>query len=226
MLPRIPKQVLDTYTPVSIWESFYLRTRWRLCPFERVERLLPKKGKILDFGCGYGLLGNLLTLKGPSRSVVGMDLNKRRIRVAERSIKNRQNITFHYGDIEKLGIGQFDAVVMTDVLHHIDDSNLKILLENVNSRLRSNGILVILDVDKIPFWKFFIAFSIDRLLNPNRRLYFRSMSGIKRLLGPFPLEIENIIHSHKGLPLSDIIYICKKRVVLHKGIPQTRKNIR
>jgi len=226
VLPKIPKQVLEAYKPISIWESFYLRTRWRLCPYERVELLLPEKGKILDFGCGYGLLGNLLTLKCPSRSVVGIDLNKKRIRIAERSAKNRKNITFHYGDIERLEIAQFDAVVMTDVLHHIDDSNLKILLENINSRLRSDGILVILDVDKIPFWKFFVAFSIDRLLNPNEQLYFRSMSDMQRLFKPFPLKIEKIIHSHRGLPLSDIIYICKKTVVPHGDIPLTPKDIR
>jgi len=211
MVPKIPSRILEVYKPVSLWESFYLRTRWRLCPYELVESLLPEMGRILDFGCGYGMLTNLLALRSPSRSVFGIDLNKKRIHVAQRSASNRNNITFHCGDIEGLEMAQFDAVVMTDVLHHIDDANVEILLEKINSCLRSEGILAILDVDKTPFWKFCITYVIDKLLNPRARLHYYTAQDMERLLRRLRLATEKIIRAHKGLPLSDIIYLCRKR---------------
>jgi len=211
MLAKIPSYILELYRPVSLWESFYLRTRWRLCPYELVESLLPEKGRILDFGCGYGMLTNLLASRSPLRSAFGIDLNKKRIHVAERSVRNRNNITFRCGDIKGLDVAQFDAVVMTDVLHHIDETNIKILLEKISSCLRSEGILAILDVDKTPFWKFCITYVIDKLLNLKTPLHYSGVRRIERLLEKFPLSIEKIIPADQGLPLSDIIYLCRKK---------------
>ena len=210
MLPKIIPEVLEVYEPVSIWESFYLKTRWRLCPYEAVEALIPNALKILDFGCGYGMLANLIAIKKPSRSVVGIDLNCRRIRTAKHSIKNRTNIEFLCAAIEDLEAAQYDAVVMTDVLHHIDDISVKRLLRIVTSLLRDNGVLVILDVDRTPFWKFYITYLIDRVLNPLSPLYYRSIGELRRLLEEFPISIEKTIRSHKGLPLSGVIYCYRK----------------
>ncbi len=211
MLPKIPPYLLELYKPLSNWESFYLRTRWRLCPYELVESLLPQRGKILDVGCGYGLLANLIASKCRARSVVGIDLSASRVRVAKRSVKGRSNIMFLYGDVESLEIAQYDLVVMTDVLHHMDESKAKIVLERISFSLRRNGVLVILDVEKEPFWKFYITYVIDRFLNPEGRLYYRSVPEMGRLLQSFSLAVEKIIPADKGLPLSDIIYLCKKK---------------
>lgn len=212
MLPKIRPEVLEVYNPVSIWESFYLRARWRLCPYESVETLVPKSGKILDLGCGYGMLANLIALKSPSRSVIGIDLNDRRIRTAKRSINDRNNIVFHCLALESIEVSTYDAVVMTDVLHHIDDETVTKLLKTITSLLSDNGVLVILDVDRAPFWKFFITYFIDRLLNPLSQLNYRSIGALRRLIEQFPLNNEKIIQSHKGLPLSDVIYRYRKNL--------------
>ncbi len=214
MLPKIPHSVLALYRPLSFEECFYLRTRWRLCPYDRVEALLPRASRILDFGCGYGMLANLAALKDPSRYVVGVDFNPHRLRVARRSIKSRGNIRFFHGSLDDIGGGPYDAVVMTDVLHHIDDAGVKALLDRMKSSLSPGGYLVILDVDKKPFWKFFITYLIDRFLNLTSPLHYRSRQEMGNLLGPAPLSIESIIPVHQGLPLADIIFLCR-----HTGQP-------
>jgi len=210
MLPEILPEVLEVYRPLSVWDSFYLRTRWRLCPFELVESLVPKSGNILDFGCGYGMLANLLNLKSPSRMVVGIDMNEKRISVAKHSIGNRRNISFHCNSLESTEAVQNDAVVMTDVLHHIDDYGVNRLFETINLRLSDNGIIIILDVDKAPLWKFCVTYLIDRLLNPGSGLYYRSQKEMRLLLDRFPVCFEKVIYANRGLPLSDIIYVCRK----------------
>lgn len=209
MIPNIPSYLVKAYEPVSKWDALYLRIRWRLCPYKLVESFLPKRGKILDFGCGYGLLTNLLTINNAYRSALGVDLSSKRIRVAELSAINRNNIAFYSEDINEISETDFDAIVMTDVLHHICDSNVSRLFNILISRLNSNGTIVILDVNKTPFWKYCFTYLIDRVLNPGSRLYYRSIREMRCLLTGFPLIIEKIIRADNELPLSDIIYICK-----------------
>lgn len=210
MLPRIPLQILELYRPLSLCESFYLRVRWRLCPYELIHSCLPDSGNILDFGCGYGILANYLISGKSSRTVTGIDLNSKRILTAERSVKGRKNISFNCGSIEKMEPAQYDAVVMTDVLHHIDDNNLKLLLEAIGSFLKDRGSLVILDVDRRPFLKFFFTYLIDTVLNPGDRLYYRTVKEIQTILSKYPFVQRKIYRADRKLPLSDVIYIYER----------------
>ena len=219
MLSRIPLQLLDRYRPVSTWESFYLRTRWRLCPFELVDSHVPKSGRVLDFGCGYGMLSNFLALKSPGRTVVGIDLNSERIEVAKRSAKGHPEVSFRLGDIRDFQGIPFDAVVMTDVLHHIDEDKVRVLLRIIHSCLSDNGILVVLDVDRSPLRKFYTTYLIDRLLNLTRSLHYRSGGLLELLLRRSGFRIQEVVRADRDLPLSDVIYLCRKEKTEGGRIP-------
>jgi len=210
MLSRIPFQLLERYRPLSTWESFYLRTRWRLCPFQLVESHIPRKGRILDFGCGYGMLSNFLALKSPDRRVLGIDLNRGRIEVARRSSKGHPEVSFQLGDVRDFRGIPFDAVVMTDVLHHIDDENVRVLLRIIRSCLSDHGTLVVLDVDRSPLRKFYTTYLIDRLLNLTRPLHYRSRDLLILLLGRSGFWVQEVVRADRDLPLSDVIYLCRK----------------
>jgi 2-polyprenyl-3-methyl-5-hydroxy-6-metoxy-1,4-benzoquinol methylase len=210
VLSRIPLQLLERYKPLSTWESFYLRTRWRLCPFELVESHVPRRGKVLDFGCGYGMLSNFLSLRSPERQILGIDLSSARIEVAKRSSRGHPEITFQLGDVRDFQGIPFDAVVMTDVLHHIDWDNVRLLLQIIRSCLRDDGILVVLDVDRSPLRKFYTTYLIDRLLNLTQSLHYRSRDLLTVLLGQSGFWVQQAIPADQGLPLSDVIYLCRK----------------
>lgn len=206
---RIPHEILQSYGPVSSVESLYLRTRWRLCPFETIESLVPRNGRILDFGCGYGILANLIALRAPTRQIDGVDVSQKRISVAKRSAFGRPNIAFHRGDAKELRMEAYDAVVMTDVMHHLNDLEARCILKKIRSCLKSEGILLILDVDRSPFWKFLITYFIDKCLNMRNSLHYRSSAKLVNLLRQNAYMVKEIIPAHQGLPLSDIIYVCK-----------------
>jgi 2-polyprenyl-3-methyl-5-hydroxy-6-metoxy-1,4-benzoquinol methylase len=210
VLSRIPIELLERYSPLSTWESFYLRTRWRLCPFDLVESHVPRKGRILDFGCGYGMLSNFLALKSPDRRVLGIDLNRARIEVAKRSSSGHPEVSFQLGDVRDFQGILFDGVVMTDVLHHIDDDNVRVLLRIIRSCLSDHGALVVLDVDRSPLRKFYTTYLIDRLLNLTRSLHYRSRDLLMLLLGRSGFWIQQVVPADRGLPLSDVIYVCRK----------------
>lgn len=211
MLRSIPPSVLDLYRPLSRWESFYLRTRWRLCPFELIESCIPRKGRILDFGCGYGMLGNFLAVKSPARTVVGVDLNPDRVAVAQRTVGARKNVRFHLGDVESLATSPFDGAVMTDVLHHIEDRGVEILLRKVCTCIGESGLLAVLDVDRRPFWKFCTTYAIDSLLNPTDRLHYRPVRRIEEMLENSGMQVERVIPADGGLPLADVLLLCRKK---------------
>lgn len=210
MLRSIPPSILDLYRPLSRWESFYLRTRWRLCPFELLDSRLPLQGQILDFGCGYGMLSNLLAERSRERIVTGIDLNPTRIGVARRTVAGRRNIRFHLGDVASLDASPFDAVVMTDVLHHIRDAHAATLLGKIHRCLGRDGLLAILDVDRKPFWKFCVTYGIDSLLNPTDRLWYRSLRGMQKILEAAGLQTREVIRADRGLPLADVLLLCRK----------------
>ena len=76
------------FSRVRVWDA----------PFEQVEKLVPKKGLVLDLGCGDGFLANYLAISGPERKVIGVDLNKDRIKHAQKGLTNTK---FLHGDALK-----------------------------------------------------------------------------------------------------------------------------
>ncbi len=63
MLDRIPPELFRFYSHQGLRVSLYAYLRWRLCPFEEIESHIPKEGKIIDVGCGYGLLAKYMILR-------------------------------------------------------------------------------------------------------------------------------------------------------------------
>lgn len=75
--------------------------------------------KVLDIGCGVGLLAGRLASK--AASVVGVDLSSANILQAK---KNQQfpNLEFIVGDATSFSFaGRFDKLVLSNVLEHIDE---------------------------------------------------------------------------------------------------------
>ena len=156
------------------------------------------------------MLSNFLSLNSTDRQVLGIDLNRARIEVAKRTSKGHPEVSFQLGDVRDFQGIPFDAVVMTDVLHHIDDDDVRVLLRIIHSCLSDQGALVVLDVDRSPLHKFYATYLIDRLLNLTRPLHYRSRDLLMLLLGQSGFWVRQVVSADRGLPLSDVIYLCKK----------------
>lgn len=206
----IPNEIKKMYSFLSWRDKLYIKLRWRLCPFELIEQQLPKKGMIVDAGCGYGLLTNLIALRSEERNVYGFDLNEKRINIAKKSVGNKYNILFELKDVNDLKLGSCDAVIMSDFLHHISYEEQNKLILQIKSKLKDDGILIIQDIVKKPLWKYLFASNLDRVLNCFPKLYYRDQnSWVAMLSSYFDLEI---IKADKGLPLPDVLLICKKKL--------------
>lgn len=108
---------------------------------------IAKKGqqnlKVLDFGCGTGVMSYELATQ--KHNVVGLDLDLKPVELLKENIDYPENITFLEGDIfeKDLAEGSFDAIIALDVLEHMDNETLKKYLAKFNSLLKEKGELII-----------------------------------------------------------------------------------
>src|SRR5688572_9983315 len=76
----------DQFIPIRFWDA----------PFLEVEKLIPKKAVILDLGCGEGFFTNFLALSSKNRKLIGVEIDKDRIKKANHKLVNAK---FKNGDI-------------------------------------------------------------------------------------------------------------------------------
>lgn len=102
----------------------------------------PEKMKILDVGCGDGVLLSFIEkkLNGYSLGLYGVDLSQKAISVAQNKIKNGH---FHKSSVYKLPFQEntFDVIVSTDVIEHV--SRPKKMLKEIKRVAKENGNIII-----------------------------------------------------------------------------------
>jgi SAM-dependent methyltransferase len=83
---------------------------------EHLTKLIPQNARVLDVGCGDGLLDHLILQKRPDLEVRGID-----VLVREQPYIPVDGFD---GRIIPYADESFDAVIFIDVLHHTDDPTL------------------------------------------------------------------------------------------------------
>lgn len=131
-----------------------------ICPFEWLLQAVPKDARVLDVGCGIGLLGALLVETGVTMRVTGFDSNGPAVRVADGAAKGLR--ARHPGaaiDFLHLGVeapwpsGPFDAVCVVDVMHHVPPVSRRSVIELAMERLAPGGVLIYKDMVRRPLWR-------------------------------------------------------------------------
>lgn len=206
------KQAINLYAS-SVWESFLSKFKFWEEPYEVVEKMLPKQGKITDLGCGEGLLSNYLAISSPQRKITGFEITPERLVRAKKGIKN---VSFSVGDIIKTPYPKTDAVVLFHVLHHLPsrDDQKKVLIKAKNS-LEKKGKLIIVEVHLRPTIKYVAAWFADHFLVPwvfekrfYTKAYFRKENEWTSLLKELGFEIK-VTEETSGRPFPNIIFECK-----------------
>jgi len=101
------------------------------------------KGKILDYGCGIGLISKYLyeRFNKDGIEIVGYDIAKELLREADKNVKGVR--FFH--SIRDIKQNDFDVVIMANVLHHIKIDDRRSFVKNVVEILKKGGHLVIFE---------------------------------------------------------------------------------
>ncbi len=102
--------------------------------------------KILDIGCGGGLLSEPMTRLGAD--VIGIDASDRNINVAKlHAKKNHLNIKYLCTSPENLNIkNKFDVILNMEIIEHVE--NVDFFLESCSKLLKKNGLMFVATINK------------------------------------------------------------------------------
>jgi len=167
----------------SFSDKLYIYLRYIILPFYLIEKYIPKKGKIVDIGCGHGAFSIYLALKEKSREIIGLDFNKKRIESANKAASNLKNVKFYSKDfIKDPAITKTEAIILIDLLHHVPYNTQKDLLEDCFKKIKKGGELIIKDISDKPRWKYYHNYLHDKLLSGQTDLFFIQPKKVKNLL--------------------------------------------
>ncbi len=121
-----------------------------------------EKVKILDIGCGGGLLSEPMTRLGAK--VVGIDASEKNIKVAKlHAKKNNLNVKYLCASPETLNMKEkFDVILNMEIIEHVEDVNY--FLKSSSNLLKKNGIMFVATLNKTLKSYFFAIIGAEYVL--------------------------------------------------------------
>ena len=180
------------YIKKSIIEKF--RSRDKTLPLSKV--------KILDIGCGGGLLCEPLSRLGAD--VVGIDASEKNVKIAKiHAKKSNLDIKYYCASPENfISKSNFDVILNMEIVEHVD--NVNIFLKESSKFLRKNGIM-------------FIA-----TLNKTLKSYVLAILGAEYVLRWLPIGTHDW---NMFIKPEDLVSICKKNSLVLDEVLGVKYNI-
>jgi len=158
---RVARRVLALFRDAARRDRLHLRVRWATCPIAVVDAEVPTRGRVLEVGCGHGLVSSYLALACPTRDVVGVDIDERKLSVARAAaahvVPGDGSLRFASSSDGAVPPGPWDAIVIVDVLYLLDPDHELALLDGCLAELAPGGVLVVKETDVVPRLKHAIA---------------------------------------------------------------------
>jgi glycosyltransferase involved in cell wall biosynthesis len=106
---------------------------------DHLARLVPGPGRVLDVGCGSGILCRLLADRGCE--VTGLDIGPERVAWCRQLVPEG---SFHAGDVRTFQLGaRYSVVVCSEVLEHFGAADRRRALRNLVEHLETGGTLIL-----------------------------------------------------------------------------------
>ncbi|MCL6524173.1 MAG: methyltransferase domain-containing protein [Thermoflavifilum sp.] len=151
----------------------------RLLFIRQALEQLPLYSRVLDVGCGNGVISRYLGRLG--FQVLGIDVSEKAIEQA-RKLNVWSHVQFEVMDAEKLSVEahQFDAIICSEVLEHLHHPD--ILLKHLKKLLKDNGKLIVTVPNGYGPRELFVTKPILHLRSRQGPAW-RCIQSIKRFLG-------------------------------------------
>ena len=145
------------YADAPPFARFMATHRATIAPIADVLNAVPIGARVLDVGCGNGLLLNVLADARRIASVEGVDVSASAIafahRAAERLPASARPAFASRPPETLLPDAEFDAVLFVDVMHHVPPTVQDTFLRQVGQRVRPGGLLIYKDMCRQPRWR-------------------------------------------------------------------------
>ena len=218
--PRLDRALLDAatarYRPAGRFAYHFARGKLGGDPaFAAIvhEGWIAPGSRVLDLGCGQGLLASLLIATGSGCRVHGIELMPRDAQRASTALGGAARIVC--GDIRSEDFGSADSAVILDVLHYIDYDEQEQVLQRLRTALQPGGQLLLRVGDADAGLPFRLSNWVDHVVTFVRghrlpRLYCRPISQWRRSLESLGFEVEVVPLSH-GTPFANVMLKARLR---------------
>ncbi len=134
-------RALRRYAEAPFLDRLFVRGRAFLSDLTAVEPFVPRRGFVVDLGCGHGLFPNLLREASEGRRLLGVDTDAGKIGIAK--LTEREGIRFELGDVTSLQPPPCDCITIIDVLYLLPFELQEAILSRCASALPEGGLLII-----------------------------------------------------------------------------------
>jgi SAM-dependent methyltransferase len=208
------------------WHFARGKLRWDPVFGHLVERgLIAPGSRVLDIGCGQGLLASLLDAAGAAERegrwssawaaaptgarVTGIELMARDVERARNALGDRAE--FVCADMRTAAFPRVDAVVILDVLHYISVAEQDHVLERVRQALADGGRLILRVGDAAAARGFLTSQWVDRVVtfvrgHRVRPQFGRPLAAWKARLGELGFSVQSR-PMHAGTPFANVLLV-------------------
>ncbi len=208
-------RALRRYTRAPIGARLFVHGRAFLSDLAVVERYVPKKGFIVDLGCGHGLFACVLREASPTRRVLGIDLDPKKIDVARGAIQDTQWLRFEVGDIALDTPPRCDAVTIVDVLYLLPFEAQESVLRNAAAALGEGGPLVVKAQERrldpryaLTYGQELVTVSFGLTKGGRERFYFPSRAEALAMFERAGFVVD-VVEMPKRI-YTDVLYLARK----------------
>ncbi|MEP7165551.1 MAG: 1-acyl-sn-glycerol-3-phosphate acyltransferase [Ferruginibacter sp.] len=143
------EKLIYNYLYKGPFVEWYMRIKTKLEKnYEPFHRLVPLEAKILDIGCGYGFMSYMLFFTSNKRVITGIDYDEEKIETANHCFSRTSAVNFVYSDILNFDFEQYDAIILADILHYLQQDEQDKLIEKCIAQLNPGGMVIIREGDK------------------------------------------------------------------------------
>jgi SAM-dependent methyltransferase len=189
------------------------------------QGLLSGRARILDLGCGQGLLAAwLLAAQASERcgtwppewppaprpqSLIGVEIHPREVRRARLALGACARIV--HADFRAVDYGRVDAIVMLDVLHYNDFASQEAVLTRARAALAPDGVLLLRVGDAAGGVRFRMNLLVDRAVALARRrrlvrLRCRPLTEWQQLLARLGF-VTRAVPMSEGTPFANFLLV-------------------
>jgi SAM-dependent methyltransferase len=148
------RRVHASYGGEGLGTTAYVAARLLVAPLGALGvELRSVSGRVLSLGSGLGVVERYLAEVHPGLDLVGVDLDPEKVDVVNRTRARCPRVELRHGDALQVEDGSYDAVLLCDLLHHLDPEEQQRVAGVAFDRLRPGGVCIVKDLDVAPRWK-------------------------------------------------------------------------
>jgi SAM-dependent methyltransferase len=131
------------------WLCGYAKAKVRVDPLYRTALpMIPSGTKVLDLGCGVGLVGLLLQARGLNNETYGIEWDPAKAHFAQELAKGTPTIRIACGDFLREPWPACSVIAALDVLHYLTLEQQRFLIQRVVDHLPEGGRFILRAMDK------------------------------------------------------------------------------